>query len=245
MNLAETVFGGQLLLAIPIALLAGLVSFASPCVLPLVPGYLAYVGGVATPGTPSGRRRLLTGVALFVLGFAVIFTAYGALFGAAGSWLVQWQDEITRVLGGIVILMGLVFIGQITALQRTIKPRWRPAAGLAGAPVLGIVFGLGWTPCFGPTLIAIQALSFGAGSPMRGALLGLMYCLGLGLPFLAVALGLNWASGSVAFLKRNLRRINVAGGLGLVVIGTLMLTGLWSQWIFQLQSLIGGFVTPI
>ncbi|WP_158867611.1 cytochrome c biogenesis CcdA family protein [Leifsonia sp. AG29] len=240
-GVGQIVFSGQLLLALPIALLAGLVSFASPCVLPLVPGYLAYVGGMSDPGAKRDRSRVLTGVALFVLGFAVVFIAYGAAFGALGLWLVRWQEVVIRVLGVLVILMGLVFIGQFSFLQRTIKPGWRPATGLIGAPLLGIVFGLGWTPCIGPTLAAISALSVGSGSPWRGALLGLFYCIGLGIPFLLVALGFDWVAGSVAFLKRHIRAINIIGGVLLVVIGVLMATGLWSQLMSQFLGVIQGF----
>ncbi|MGH1549933.1 cytochrome c biogenesis CcdA family protein [Leifsonia poae] len=240
-GVGQIVFSGQLLLALPIALLAGLVSFASPCVLPLVPGYLAYVGGISDPGAKRDRSRLLTGVALFILGFAIVFIAYGAAFGALGYWLVRWQDVVVRILGGLVIVMGLVFIGQFSFLQRTIKPTWRPATGLIGAPLLGIVFGLGWTPCIGPTLAAISALSVGSGSPWRGALLGLFYCIGLGIPFLLVALGFDWVAGSVAFLKRHIRAINIIGGALLVVIGILMVTGLWSELMSQFLAVIQGF----
>lgn len=245
MDIGQIVFSGQLLLALPIALLAGLVSFASPCVLPLVPGYLAYVGGMSDPGAKRDRSRVLLGVALFVLGFAVVFVAYGAAFGALGLWLVRWQEVVIRVLGVLVILMGLVFIGQFSFLQRTIKPTWRPATGLIGAPLLGIVFGLGWTPCIGPTLAAISALSVGSGSPWRGALLGLFYCIGLGIPFLLVALGFDWVAGSVAFLKRHIRVINIIGGALLVVIGILMATGLWTAMMSQFLGVISGFVPAI
>ncbi|MBN9633359.1 cytochrome c biogenesis protein CcdA [Leifsonia sp. TF02-11] len=245
MDVGQIVFSGQLLLALPIALLAGLVSFASPCVLPLVPGYLAYVGGMSDPGAKRDRSRVLLGVALFVLGFAVVFVAYGAAFGALGLWLVRWQEVVIRVLGVLVILMGLVFIGQFSFLQRTIKPTWRPATGLIGAPLLGIVFGLGWTPCIGPTLAAISALSVGSGSPWRGALLGLFYCIGLGIPFLLVALGFDWVAGSVAFLKRHIRVINIIGGALLVVIGILMATGLWTAIMSQFLGVISGFVPAL
>ncbi|KQR50961.1 cytochrome C biogenesis protein [Leifsonia sp. Leaf336] len=245
MDVGQIVFSGQLLLALPIAVLAGLVSFASPCVLPLVPGYLAYVGGMSDPGAKRDRSRVLLGVALFVLGFAVVFVAYGAAFGALGLWLVRWQEVVIRVLGVLVILMGLVFIGQFSFLQRTIKPTWRPATGLIGAPLLGIVFGLGWTPCIGPTLAAISALSVGSGSPWRGALLGLFYCIGLGIPFLLVALGFDWVAGSVAFLKRHIRVINIIGGALLVVIGILMATGLWTAMMSQFLGVISGFVPAI
>lgn len=258
---AEAVLSGQLLVAIPIALLAGLVSFASPCILPLVPGYLGYIGGFAeggqsraginsaAPGSAlaikAGRRRLLLGVSLFVLGFSLVFIAYGAAFGALGVFLVLWQDTLTRILGVFVMLMGLVFVGQFTFMQRTLKPMWRPATGLAGAPLLGIVFGLGWTPCIGPTLSAITLLSFDTGSPWRGALLGLFYCLGLGVPFLLVALGMNWVTGSVAFLKRHIRAINIFGGILLFAMGLLMVTGAWSAIMSHLGSVIPGFVTAI
>jgi cytochrome c-type biogenesis protein len=240
-GIGQIVFSGQLLVALPIALLAGLVSFASPCVLPLVPGYLAYVGGISDPGAKRDRSRLLTGVALFILGFAVVFIAYGAAFGALGQWLVRWQDVVVRILGALVIVMGLVFIGRFSFLQRTIKPAWSPATGLIGAPLLGIVFGLGWTPCIGPTLAAISALSVDSGSPWRGALLGLFYCIGLGIPFLLVALGFDWVAGSVAFLKRHIRAINIIGGVLLVIIGILMVTGLWSELLSQFLAVIQGF----
>jgi len=240
-GVGEIVFSGQLVVALPIALLAGLVSFASPCVLPLVPGYLAYVGGMSDPGARRDRSRVITGVALFILGFAVVFIAYGAAFGALGLWLVRWQETVIRILGVLVILMGLVFIGQFSFLQRTIKPTWRPATGLIGAPLLGIVFGLGWTPCIGPTLAAISALSVGSGSPWRGALLGLFYCIGLGIPFLLVALGFDWVAGSVAFVKRHIRTINIIGGVLLVIIGILMASGLWSTIMSQFLAVIQGF----
>lgn len=243
---AEVILNGQLLLAIPVALLAGLVSFASPCVLPLVPGYLAYVGGMTTTSEmKKGRRRLVLGIALFILGFSAVFLAYSAVFGALGTWLIVWQDLVTRIMGVVVMALGVVFIGQFSFLQRTIRPSWRPATGLAGAPILGIVFGLGWTPCIGPTLGAIQALGLTSGSAWTAMLLGLFYCIGLGVPFLLVALGLNWVTGSVAFLKRHIRVINIVGGALLVMIGLLMVTGVWTTWMLSLQGVIGGFVTPI
>jgi len=244
-NWGEQVVGGGLFLALPIAALAGLLSFASPCVLPLVPGYLAYVSGITEPGAARNGRRLLAGALLFVLGFALVFVAYGAAFGALGWWLIQWQQMLTRILGVLVIVMGIVFIGQISFFQRTIKLPFKPATGLIGAPLLGIVFGLGWTPCFGPTLAAISALSLNSASAGRGALLGLAYCLGLGIPFILMSLGLGWMSRSVAFLKRHIRTINISGGVLLIAIGTAMVTGLWTMLIYGLQGYISGFTAPI
>ncbi|MCU1437574.1 MAG: cytochrome c biosis protein CcdA [Naasia sp.] len=240
---------GPVALAVPVALLAGLVSFASPCVLPLVPGYLAFLGGftdgrsAAAPGDSRGRARLLLAVSLFILGFAVVFVVFGIAFGAAGFWLLQWRDLITRLAGVLVIGLGLVFVGRLQFLQRTVRPSWQPAAGLAGAPLLGAVFAVGWTPCIGPTLAAIYGLSLDGGSPWQGALLGLAYALGLGLPFLLVALGFGWAARSIAFLRRHIRALNIAGGALLIAIGLAMVTGLWNEWMLSLGAVIGGYVT--
>ncbi|TAM68176.1 MAG: cytochrome c biogenesis protein CcdA [Microbacteriaceae bacterium] len=247
MNDVGALVTGPLLIAIPIALLAGLVSFASPCILPLVPGYLAYVGGftddrsAAAKDDKRGRNRLVLGVALFVLGFAAVFVIAGFLLGAVGFWLIEWRDLLTRIAGVVVILLGLVFVGQFTFLQRTFKPSWRPTMGLAGAPVLGIVFAIGWSPCTGPTLAAISGLSLSGGSPWQGALLALFYALGLGVPFLLIALGFGWASGGIAFLRRHTRAVNLIGGGLLIAIGLLMVSGVWNYWIIQLQGVLPYF----
>lgn len=258
MNIGELVNSGQLIVALLIALAAGLVSFASPCVLPLVPGYLAYIGGLAgneqsTPtqegaSSKSSRRprnRLVLGVTLFVAGFSVVFIAFMVLASSVGLWLVQYQDLIMRIMGVVVIVMGLVFIGMFRPLQQTKKLSITPKVGLIGAPLLGAGFAIGWTPCLGPTLIAISSLSLQSGSLLRGALLGLAYCLGLGIPFVLVAIGFGWVTSSTQFLKRNIRTINIIGGIVLVIIGVLMVTGVWNQMMYSLQAVMNSYVTPI
>ncbi|WGD37795.1 cytochrome c biogenesis CcdA family protein [Lysinibacter sp. HNR] len=251
MGVGELIRNGDLWVAVPIAVLAGLLSFASPCVLPLVPGYLAYVGGFSGEVTDDAaearraRRRLVLGVALFVLGFTLIFVVIMALAGTVGSWLLEWENLITRLLGVVVIAMGLVFMGSFTLAQKTVRARWQPKTGLLGAPLLGAVFAIGWTPCLGPTLLAIFSLSVQGGSPMRGTVLGFFYCLGLGIPFLLVALGFGWVTSSVKFLRKHIRVVNVIGGLMLVIIGVLMVTGVWSNMMFALQAVMRSYVAPL
>lgn len=251
MDIRQLILEGNLALALPIALLAGLVAFASPCVLPLLPGYLAYIGGFAGSAEKNvngarQRSRLLLGVGLFVLGFSAVFIALNLVAAAAGALLIPWLGIITRVAGVVLILMGLVFVGQLKFFQREFKPGWRTTTGLAGAPLLGIVFALGWVPCIGPTLAAVLSFSMGSGNAWRGVLLGVVYCLGLGIPFLLVALGLNWVTGSVAWLKRHIRVINIVGGSLLILIGLLMVSGLWQIIINQLQGVIvGNYESPL
>jgi len=242
--MGEIITAGSIWAALPLALLAGLVSFASPCVLPLVPGYLGYLTGTTTTAGVS-RWRALAGTGVFTLGFSVLFIGYGAAFGALGAWLIRWQDLLTRILGVVVLLMGLVFVGALRLFQRTVKPAIHAPTGLAGAPLLGVAFGLGWTPCLGPTLAAISALSLTTGDPARGALLAVTYCLGLGLPFLAAAAGLNWASGSIGFLRRHIRTINITGGVVMIATGVAMISGAWTLLITSVQNLIGATVLPI
>lgn len=241
----QLVESGSMLIALPIALLAGLVSFASPCVLPLVPGYLGYLGGFSGSTDRRGRQRLMVGVVLFILGFTVIFVGFTLAFSIAGLMLIPWLGLITRIVGVGVIVMGLVFIGQFSSLQRTFKPKWKVATGLGGAPLLGIVFGLGWAPCIGPTLSIVIGLSLDSGSAPRGILLGVAYSLGLGVPFILVALGFSWVTGSVSWLKEHIRIVNITGGMLLIVVGVLMVSGVWQLLMSQLGSVINGFVPAI
>ncbi|WP_119870269.1 cytochrome c biogenesis CcdA family protein [Frondihabitans sp. 762G35] len=239
-----------MLVALPVALLAGILSFVSPCVLPLVPGYLGYVGGLTgTAQDARGKRRdrvrVLLGVLLFILGFTVVFVAFNTAAGVLGSFFLEWRGLITRILGVVVILMGLVFIGNFPLFQRTSKLRISPKTGLIGAPLLGIVFGLGWSPCLGPTLAAITALSYNSGSAWQGFVLGLFYCLGLGVPFLLVALGLGWMSRSIAFVKRHIRAVNLLGGSILVLIGVLMVAGVWTDLMSRLGAVIATYGTVV
>lgn len=244
MNPGAEVVGGALWLAIPIALAAGLLSFLSPCVLPLVPGYLGYVSGV-TSGRENTRGRMLAGVGLFIAGFSMVFLAVSLLFGTVGVFVTQYTDIILRIAGVVVILMGIVFIGQVSFLQRTIKPGWQPRTGLIGAPLLGIVFAVGWTPCVGPTLIAVQSLVLDQGDLGRALIIGLAYCVGLGIPFLLVAIGFGWVGGSVRWVKRHIRAVNIAGGVLLILIGVLMVSGLWRGIISALGTVILGFQNPL
>ncbi|WP_434809833.1 cytochrome c biogenesis CcdA family protein [Microbacterium sp. bgisy189] len=280
MNPGSVVLDGALWLAIPIAVLAGLLSFLSPCVLPLVPGYLGFISGAVAPAsarssasqirtsspdsdaagstirireqspnpvTPAAasRGRLLLGVGLFIAGFTVVFLVL-IVFGATlGRAFIAYQDAITRILGIVVIAMGLVFIGVFGFAQRTFRPQLRQGLGLAGAPLLGIAMGIGWAPCIGPTLTAILSIAISQADPWRAGVLAIAYSLGLGIPFLLLAIGFGWASRTVGFLKRHIRAVNIVGGVLLIVLGLLMVTGLWTELMSRLAGVVGSVQLPL
>lgn len=238
----EIILNGSLIAAIPMALIAGIISFLSPCVLPLIPGYLGFVSGTTGSGEAASRKRTLLGAALFVLGFAVVFVSFGALFGGLGAVVyasgLQW---VQRILGVFVFALGFVMIGQFAFMQRTFKLQVSSKLGLIGAPLLGVAFGLGWTPCIGPTLAAVLSLASNTGDPAKGALLAFVYALGIGLPFIAIAAGFNWATRSVGFVKRHIRSFNVAGGVLLMLLGLLLVTGIWNTFAAWLQLEVFGY----
>ena len=249
-GVADTVVSGSLLAALALAFAAGAVSFASPCVLPLAPAYLSYVTGLTGAEIAAGQRRsrVLLGSVLFVLGFSVLFVSYGLLFGGLGSFFLQWQDVLTRILGVVVIIMGLVFMGigsWTDRFQREARIHVKPTMGLWGAPLLGFLFGLGWTPCIGPTLAAVQGLAFTEASAGRGALLSFAYCLGLGLPFIALGLLFRWAAGTLTWLRQHYVLISRIGGGLLIVLGVLMVTGVWTTVSIWLRTLVPGFEVPL
>jgi cytochrome c-type biogenesis protein len=246
LDVQDTVLSGSLVAAIPVALLAGLVSFFSPCVVPLLPGYLSYATGLSGVDLEEARRgRMVLGTFLFVLGFTFVFVALGTLSGALGEWLFRYSREITVVLGFVTIVVGLAFIGLVPWLQRDLRVHRVPAVGLAAAPMLGVLFGLGWTPCIGPTLSAVQTLAFHEGTAWRGAVLSIFYSLGLGIPFVLAGLGYRRMLGTVKWVRRHQVWVTRAGGVMLVLVGLLLVTGLWDQWVGDLRSWIGGFEVAI
>ncbi len=242
----STVYSGSLLLALPIAAVAGLVSFFSPCVVPLLPGYLSYATGLSGMDLEHGRRgRMLLGSFLFVLGFSAVFVAYGALFGSLGEWLTVYREQISLALGLVTIVVGVAFLGLVPFLQRDVRVHRVPAIGLAAAPVLGVLFAVGWTPCIGPTLSAVLSLAVNEGTAGRGATLSLAYSLGLGIPFLLAGLAYRRFLGAIGWVRRHQQWVTRLGGVMLIAVGLLLVTGLWDRWVVDLQSWAGGFQVAV
>lgn len=231
--------GGTLLAALPIALFAGLLSFISPCVLPLVPGYVAYATGYS-----STKGRIFLGSLLFVLGFTFVFASYGLAFGGLGSQIAEHEDVITKVLGLVTIAMGTIFLG-LFPFAPTLQPKISTSGGIAGAPLLGVLFGIGWTPCIGPALATVQTLAFTESSATRGAILSIGYSIGLGIPFILSGLFLERSKRVRTFFVKRGLLISKIGGIALIIIGFMQLTGVWSDLMINLRSLISNFVPVI
>ena len=235
----DQLLGGFLLAAFPIAILAGLISFLSPCVLPLVPGYLSFAAGYS-----KAKGRVFLGSILFVLGFSVLFISYGALFGGIGARISTNEEVITRVLGVFTIFLGLIFMGRFP-MMRTFSPKVATNGGLIGAPLLGFLFGIGWTPCIGPALATVQTLAFQESSAARGAILSFGYCIGLGAPFIASGLFLDKSARLRKFITKRGDLISKIGGVFLVLIGIAQVLGLWTDLMISLRSLITDFAPVI
>jgi len=237
--LVDQVFDGGILLASLVALIAGFVSFASPCVIPLVPGYLAYVSGVA-----GSKRKVFLGALLFVLGFSVLFISYGALFGELGSRILNNSTLLSRLLGALTIFFGLIFLFP-DKFYRSFKAPFFARSGLVSAPLLGFMFGLGWTPCIGPTLGAVQTLAIIEASALRGAFLSFVYCIGLGLPFLIFALFIDKSKALQQAIAKRGRIVSIIGGSFLILIGLMQILGLWESLMASLRGTISGFIPVI
>ena len=245
---AESAVGGSMALALPVALLAGLVSFFSPCVVPLLPGYLSYATGLGAAEVVEGSRRrgrLLAGTSLFVLGFAVVFVATGVVAGTVGRELAQHRLLISRLLGVVIIVLGLIFAGVLRIGQRDLRLHVIPAVGVAAAPLLGVVFALGWTPCLSPTLGVVVNLGFNEGTALRGGLLGFVYALGLGIPFVVAGVAFTKMARAVTFLRQRQLVIMRIGGVLLVLVGLLLATGIWDSLTAVLRQWASTFETAL
>jgi cytochrome c-type biogenesis protein len=235
----EQILDGFLITAFPVAVIAGLISFLSPCVLPLVPGYLSFAAGFS-----NNRGKVLLGSLLFVLGFSTVFISYGAIFGGLGTQLAANEKVISRTLGVLTIFLGLIFLGKFP-MARTFRPQMKTTGGLIGAPVLGFLFGIGWTPCIGPALAAVQTLAFQESSSLRGAFLSLGYCLGLGLPFIASGVFFDRSEKLRKILVRRGDLISKIGGIFLITLGILQVSGTWGHIMNSLRSLISDFIPVV
>lgn len=242
----DQVYSGSLLLAVPVAATAGVVSFFSPCVVPLLPGYVSYATGLSGADLENAKRsRMVAGTTLFVLGFTAVFLLYGALFGSIGKWLLDNTETMNVVLGSITILVGLVFLGVVPLFQRDVRVHRVPAVGLAAAPLLGVLFALGWTPCIGPTLGAVQSLAMNEGTAGRGVLLSAAYSLGLGLPFIIAGFAFERTLGAVRWVRQHQVWVTRFGGGMLIVVGLLLVTGIWADWIAELQGWVSTSETSL
>jgi len=245
---AEAAVGGSMALALPVALLAGLVSFFSPCVVPLLPGYVSYATGLGAAEVVEGsprRGRMLAGTSLFVLGFAAVFVLTGVVAGAAGRVLAEYRDVITRVLGVVIIVLGLIFTGVLKIGQRDLRSHRIPAVGVAAAPLIGVVFALGWTPCLSPTLGVVVNLGFNEGTAVRGGLLGFVYALGLGIPFVLAGLAFTKMASAVAYFRERQQLVMRIGGVLLIIVGLLLVTGTWNMLTALLRQWASSFETVI
>ena len=236
---AHTVSDGPLLVAAAVAALVGVIGFLSPCVLPLVPGYLSYVAGLSGDAENPSQRRMIFGALLFVLGFTAIFVAQGAAFGELGLSITEHRVGIEQILGAVTIVMGIVFLGGIPFMQRELRFHRLPRAGLLGAPLLGAGFGLAWAACLTPTYGAVYTMAVSQGTAGRGAVLTAFYCLGLGIPFILVALGFGWVTSVLGFVRRHRAWVSGIGGAFLIAIGILLLSGQWDHWMNLLRANVG------
>ena len=239
--LIDQIFEANLLVAMSVAALAGLVSFFSPCVIPLVPGYLSYASGMSDV---KSRSRVFLGSVLFVSGFTFLFVSYGVLFGGLGSKIAENSRPISITLGLLTISLGVIFLFN-ERFYRSFKPSWKMRSGLVFAPFLGFAFGIGWTPCIGPTLGAVQVLAIQSATAQRGAILSAAYCVGLGLPFILMGLFLDKAEPLRKFIASKGNTITKIGGLLLILIGILQVSNLWDQLMNSLRDLISGFIPII